>query len=118
MFDMIYRGLQVILLLMLSIILSVTFIKLSTPPPVKMVSVDVSSIIKAFAKESGKQHLSDDKQKSLSRDFADALTRVNQAYGKEHHAIVLVSGAVVTGVQDVTGEIQAKIFKSIGFKSE
>lgn len=118
MFDIFYRGLQVIVLLMLSIMLSVTFIKLTTPPPIKMVSVDVSSIIKAFAKESGKQHLSDHQQKTLSRDFAEALTKVNQAYGKEHHAIVLVSGAVVTGVKDVTSDIQAQIFKSIGFETE
>ena len=110
---MIYRGLQVIVLLMLSIVLSVTFVKLSTPPPVNMVSVDVASIIKTFAKESGKSHLSDSKQKELSRDFADALTKVNQAYSKQHHAIMLVSGAVVTGVKDVTAEIQTQIFNQI-----
>lgn len=118
MFDVIYRGLQVIVLLMLSIMLSVTFIKLTTPPSIKMVSVNVSSIIKAFAKESGKQHLSDHQQKILSRDFADALTRVNQAYGKEHHAIVLVNGAVVAGVEDVTSEIQAQVFNQIDLKVE
>ena len=116
MFDMIYRGLQVILLLMLSIILSVSFIKLSTPPPVNMVHVDVSIIIKAFAKESGQQHLSNDRQKSLSRDFAEALTRVNQVYSKENHAIMLVSGAVVAGVKDVTADIQAQVFNQIDFK--
>jgi hypothetical protein len=42
---------------MVSVMLSVTLIKLTTPPPIKMVSVDVASIIKAFAKESGKQPL-------------------------------------------------------------
>ncbi|WP_116964221.1 TrbI F-type domain-containing protein [Fastidiosibacter lacustris] len=118
MFDLIYRGLQVVLLLMLSIMLSVTFIKLTTPPPIKMVSVDVSSMIKTFAKESSKLNLTEHQQKDLSRDFADALTRVNQAYGKKHHAIVLVSGAVVAGVEDVTSEIQAQVFNQIDFKIE
>jgi conjugal transfer pilin signal peptidase TrbI len=83
-----------------------------------MVSVDVASIIKAFAKESGKQPLSEHQQKRLSHDFANALTQVNQSYAKEHHAIVFVSGAVVTGVKDVTAEIQSEIFSQINLKSE
>ena len=116
MFNMLYRGLQIIVLLMVSIMLSVTLIKLTTPPPIKMVSVDVASIIKAFAQESGKQPLSEPQQKRLSHDFANALTEVNQAYAQEHHAIVFVSGAVVAGVKDITSEIQAEVFSQIDLK--
>jgi conjugal transfer pilin signal peptidase TrbI len=116
MFNMLYRGLQIIVLLMFSVMLSVTLIKLTTQPPIKMVSVDVASIIKAFAQESGKQPLSEHQQKTLSHDFANALTQVNQAYAQEHHAIVLVSGAVVAGVKDITSEIQAEIFSQMDFK--
>lgn len=116
MFNMLYRGLQIIILLMVSIMLSVTFIKLTTPPPINMVSVDVASIIKAFAKESGKQPLSEHQQKRLSHDFANALTEVNQAYAQKHQAIVFVSGAVVAGVKDITSEIQAEIFNQIDLK--
>lgn len=118
MFNMLYRGLQIIVLLMVSIMLSVTLIKLTTPPPIKMVSVDVAQIIKNFAKASGQLHLSDGQQKALSQKFAKGITEVTESYSKNKEVVILVSGAVVTGVKDVTAEIQAEIFSQIDLKSE
>lgn len=77
-------------------------------------SVDVAQIIKDFAKTTGQMDLSKQQQDKLSKAFASTLFKVNASYSQSQGVILVVSGAVVSGVDDVTPIIKSAVFDHLG----
>ena len=77
-------------------------------------SVDVAQIIKDFAKTTGQMDLSKQQQDRLSKAFASTLSKVNASYSQSQGVILVVSGAVVSGVDDVTPIIKSAVFDDLG----
>jgi type-F conjugative transfer system protein TrbI len=108
---MLTKLLQNILLVLVSVIITCFVVKMITPNPPKMVSLDMSKIIKAFAYKSAALNLSDTEQAGRSKLFASTLTQISEAYSKDNGVIILVNGAVVSGVEDVTPLIAEQVLK-------
>ncbi|HBB6102596.1 TPA: type-F conjugative transfer system protein TrbI [Escherichia coli] len=63
----------------------------------------------AFFDRASQKQLSEAQSKALSARFNTALEASLQAWQQKHHAVILVSPAVVQGAPDITREIQQDI---------
>ena len=63
----------------------------------------------AFFDSASQKQLSEAQSKALSARFNTALEASLQAWQQKHHAVILVSPAVVQGAPDITREIQQDI---------
>lgn len=78
----------------------------SVPAPV---SFDMRRTVDIFTEQTADRKLSDaDKDRVVAR-FNDALTASLTAWAETHHRPVLVKAAVVSGVDDITADIQRDI---------
>lgn len=78
----------------------------SVPAPV---SFDMRKTVDTFTEQTADRKLSDvDKDRVVAR-FNDALTASLTAWAETHHRPVLVKAAVVSGVDDITADIQRDI---------
>ena len=65
--------------------------------------------VDAFFDSASQKQLSEAQSKALSARFNTALEASLQAWQQKHHAVILVSPAVVQGAPDITREIQQDI---------
>lgn len=73
------------------------------------VSFDMRRTVDTFTEQTADRQLSDADKDRLVARFNDALTASLTAWAETHQRPVLVKGAVVSGVDDITGDIQRDI---------
>lgn len=78
----------------------------SQPVPV---TFDMRGTVDTFTAQTAEQHLTDDEKARLVARFNDALTQSLADWSAVHHRPVLVKAAVVSGLDDITAEIQRDI---------
>ncbi|ECZ0838271.1 type-F conjugative transfer system protein TrbI, partial [Salmonella enterica subsp. enterica serovar Typhimurium] len=81
-------------------------VRLNTPVTV---AFNMKQTVDAFFDSAGQKKLTEAQSKALSGRFNAALEASLQAWQREHHAVILVSPAVVQGAPDITREIQQDI---------
>lgn len=74
-----------------------------------IVAFDMKSTVDQFMEQAASQNLSEEQTQRLSNRFTTALNESLVDYQQTHKAIVLVKPATVTGVSDITVEIQTDI---------
>ncbi|EMO0730550.1 type-F conjugative transfer system protein TrbI, partial [Escherichia coli] len=70
------------------------------------VAFNMKQTVDAFFDSASQKQLSEAQSKALSARFNTALEASLQAWQQKHHAVILVSPAVVQGAPDITREIQ------------
>lgn len=70
---------------------------------------NMKQTVDAFFDSASQKQLSEAQSKALSARFNTALEASLQAWQQKHHAVILVSPAVVQGAPDITREIQQDI---------
>ena len=70
---------------------------------------NMKQTVDAFFDSASQKQLSEAQSKALSARFNTALEASLQAWQQKHHAVILVSPAVVQGAPDITGEMQQDI---------
>lgn len=93
-------------LLAASVLCSVAFVRFTAPI---YVSFDLRGTVDSFTEQSAQQPLSDDARERLVAQFSVALDRSLVEYQAQHHAVILVSSAVVAGAPDITAQIQESV---------
>lgn len=78
----------------------------SQPAPV---TFDMRKTVDTFAEQTADRQLSDADKDRLVARFNDALTASLTAWAETHQRPVLVKAAVVSGVDDITADIQRDI---------
>ncbi|MFB8746629.1 TrbI F-type domain-containing protein (plasmid) [Citrobacter cronae] len=78
----------------------------SQPVPV---TFDMRGTVDTFTAQTAEQHLSDDEKARLVTRFNAALTQSLADWSDVYHRPVLVKAAVVSGLDDITAEIQQDI---------
>ncbi|CAG9436745.1 type-F conjugative transfer system protein TrbI [Providencia alcalifaciens] len=78
------------------------------------VTFDMTETINQYQQQMAQQFtaehpLSDEEIAFSTQRFYQALNESLMAYQQQHHALILVSPAVVMGAEDITAEIQAAI---------
>ncbi|MBY8738408.1 type-F conjugative transfer system protein TrbI [Escherichia coli] len=73
------------------------------------VAFNMKQTVDAFFDSASQKQLSEAQSKALSARFNTALEASLQAWQQKHHAVILVSPAVVQGAPDITREIQQDI---------
>ena len=73
------------------------------------VAFNMKQTVDAFFDSASQKQLSEVQSKALSARFNTALEASLQAWQQKHHAVILVSPAVVQGAPDITREIQQDI---------
>lgn len=73
------------------------------------VSFNMKQTVDAFFDSASQKKLSEEQTKALSDRFNAALEASLQAWQQEHHAVILVSPAVVQGAPDITRQIQQDV---------
>lgn len=73
------------------------------------VTFDMRGTVDTFTAQTAEQHLSDDEKARLVTRFNAALTQSLADWSDVHHRPVLVKAAVVSGLDDITAEIQQDI---------
>lgn len=86
--------------------ISYGIVRLNTPVTV---AFNMKQTVDAFFDSAGQKKLTEAQSKALSGRFNAALEASLQAWQREHHAVILVSPAVVQGAPDITREIQQDI---------
>jgi len=77
--------------------------------PKKLVIFDLKGTMNLFFSQVKANHLSDEKMLSTTKQFTDALDSSVKEYSDRHHVVVLVSGAVISGAEDITKILQSDI---------
>ncbi|EJD7217324.1 TPA: type-F conjugative transfer system protein TrbI [Escherichia coli] len=93
-------------MMLLNAAISYGIVRLNTPVTV---SFNMKQTVDAFFDSASQKKLSEEQAKALSGRFNAALESSLQAWQQEHHAVILVSPAVVQGVPDITRQIQQDI---------
>ena len=70
---------------------------------------DMKGTIDAFKQQTAQMALTKEKAEGLTKRFGEALNNSLTSWQLTHSSVILVKGAVVSGVQDITPEIQADI---------
>ncbi|EDJ8987239.1 conjugal transfer protein TrbI [Salmonella enterica subsp. diarizonae] len=94
------------LMVVLNAAISYGIVRLNTPVTV---AFNMKQTVDAFFDSAGKKKLTEAQSKALSGRFNAALEASLQTWQREHHAVILVSPAVVQGAPDITREIQQDI---------
>ncbi|WP_339044305.1 type-F conjugative transfer system protein TrbI (plasmid) [Salmonella enterica subsp. enterica serovar Typhimurium] len=93
-------------MVVLNAAISYGIVRLNTPVTV---AFNMKQTVDAFFDSAGQKKLTEAQSKALSGRFNAALEASLQAWQREHHAVILVSPAVVQGAPDITREIQQDI---------
>ncbi len=98
---------RLVMLLLMELMLSgVVSVWLSYELPARIVQFDMQSTVKLFSTQIAESHLTKAQRVVKIRYFAESLQEAAAEYAQLHHAMVLVSPAVIAGVPDVTPQIQ------------
>ena len=93
--------------LLLSVMLAMVTVRLYQMPVI--VSFDLQHSVKQFSYDLSIKKVSEEEKNRLTKAFSQCLVSVTEAYASNHHAIIVVSQALVSGTNDVTQEIQRDI---------
>ncbi|WP_253030870.1 type-F conjugative transfer system protein TrbI [Escherichia coli] len=93
-------------MVLLNAAISYGIVRLNAPVTV---AFNMKQTVDAFFDSASQKKLSEEQAKALSGRFNTALESSLQAWQQEHHAIILVSPAVVQGAPDITRQIQQDI---------
>ncbi|EAA2099738.1 TPA: type-F conjugative transfer system protein TrbI [Salmonella enterica subsp. enterica serovar Bredeney] len=93
-------------MVVLNAAISYGIVRLNTPVTV---AFNMKQTVDAFFDSAGQKKLTEAQSKALSGRFNAALETSLQAWQREHHAVILVSPAVVQGAPDITREIQQDV---------
>ncbi|WP_241390481.1 MULTISPECIES: TrbI F-type domain-containing protein [Serratia] len=77
--------------------------------PPTLVSFDLKGTTNQFLLQSAKLDLSNDQRDVLLSRFNQKLTHVIERWSVEHHQLVIVRAAAVSGVTDVTPQIRREL---------
>ncbi|HAV9492530.1 TPA: type-F conjugative transfer system protein TrbI [Escherichia coli] len=92
--------------LAINTVVSYGIVRLNAPVTV---AFNMKQTVDAFFDSASQKQLSEAQSKTLSARFNTALEASLQAWQQKHHAVILVSPAVVQGAPDITREIQQDI---------
>ena len=92
--------------LAINTVVSYGIVRLNAPVTV---AFNMKQTVDAFFDSASQKQLSEAQSKALSARFNTALEASLQAWQQKHHAVILVSPAVVQGAPDITREIQQDI---------
>ncbi|EHI0866840.1 type IV secretion system protein TraC [Escherichia coli] len=93
-------------MVLLNAAVSYGIVRLNAPVTV---AFNMKQTVDAFFDSASQKQLSEAQSKALSARFNTALEASLQAWQQKHHAVILVSPAVVQGAPDITREIQQDI---------
>ncbi|EEJ9459743.1 type-F conjugative transfer system protein TrbI [Salmonella enterica] len=104
------RGVSVTLgclgIVMVNAVISYGIVRLNTPVTV---AFNMKQTVDAFFDSASQKKLSEAQTKDLSARFSASMDASLQAWQQKHHAVILVSPAVVQGAPDITRDIQQDI---------
>ncbi|ENO7970159.1 type-F conjugative transfer system protein TrbI [Salmonella enterica] len=95
-----------LVMVLLNAAISYGIVRLNTPVTV---AFNMKQTVDAFFDSASQKKLSEAQVKALSARFNSALEASLQAWQQKHHAVILVSPALVQGAPDITREIQQDI---------
>lgn len=93
-------------MVLLNAAVSYGIVRLNAPVTV---AFNMKQTVDAFFDSASQKQLSEAQSKALSARFNTALEASLQTWQQKHHAVILVSPAVVQGAPDITREIQQDI---------
>lgn len=93
-------------MVLLNAAVSYAIVRLNTPVTV---AFNMKQTVDAFFDSASQKKLSEAQSKALADRFNAALEGSLQTWQQKHHAVILVSPAVVQGTPDITREIQQDI---------
>lgn len=93
-------------MVLLNAAVSYAIVRLNTPVTV---AFNMKQTVDAFFDSASQKKLSEVQSKALADRFNAALEASLQTWQQKHHAVILVSPAVVQGTPDITREIQQDI---------
>lgn len=99
----------VLISLIVSLLVMITyhfFVKAHAP---RLVTVHLSDLINLRVKQFVKAKLPPEQLKNQMQIFARQLDISLKNLAREHHAVILVSEAVASGAEDVTGEMTSNL---------
>lgn len=97
--------------LLLSLTLAVVIVKLYQTPVI--VSFDLQRSVKQFSLNLSNKKLSESDTNRLTKIFSERLISITEAYAVNHHVVIVVSPAVVSGAKDVTEDLQENIYRAL-----
>lgn len=104
------RNLGLVVLAVTTLNAAVTSAMISWRAPV-IVSFDMKATIDQFTEQATGRELKEDELGLLTSRFTYSLNNALTDYQQHHSALILVRPAVVSGVPDITTEIQSDISK-------
>lgn len=104
------RNLGLVVLAVTALNAAVTSAMISWRAPV-IVSFDMKATIDQFTEQATGRELKEDELGLLTSRFTYSLNNALTDYQQHHSALILVKPAVVSGVPDITTEIQSDISK-------
>ncbi|ELY4545657.1 type-F conjugative transfer system protein TrbI [Cronobacter sakazakii] len=102
------RSLLLVAATILCINAAVTSLLISWRTPV-VVSFDMKKTLDQFTEQAGSRSLDESQTKALTERFMTSLNAELQDWQRRHDALILVTPAVVSGVDDITNEIQTGV---------
>ncbi|EGD0164411.1 type-F conjugative transfer system protein TrbI [Escherichia coli] len=93
-------------MVLLNAAVSYGIVRLNTPVTV---AFNMKQTVDAFFDSASQKKLSEAQSKALADSFNAALEASLQTWQQKHHAVILVSPAVVQGAPDITRAIQQDI---------
>ena len=85
--------------------------------PTKIVAFDIKATTNTFLKQVASLNIDENQKNLMVKRYSAAMDAVIKEYQSQHY-IVLVKDAVVSNVDDKTGEIQKKIAQKMKGKQE
>ena len=85
--------------------------------PTKIVAFDIKATTNTFLKQVAPLNIDENQKNLMVKRYSAAMDAVIKEYQSQHY-IVLVKDAVVSNVDDKTGEIQKKIAQKMKGKQE
>lgn len=104
------RNLGLVVLAVTALNAAVTSAMISWRAPA-IVSFDMKTTIDQFTEQATERELKEDELGLLTSRFTYSLNKALTDYQQRHSALILVKPAVVSGVPDITTEIQGDISK-------
>ncbi|WP_299006906.1 TrbI F-type domain-containing protein [uncultured Shewanella sp.] len=97
-------------------LLSILSLYLLLNQPKTLVQFDLKGTISTFESDIAKRQLTIEQQNVIIKRFTQQLDITLDSYSDEHNLVILVSPAVITGLDDVTASIQEALFIALSNK--
>jgi len=81
--------------------------------PASVVTFDLKGTLQKYQAALTEKKISPKEQVKRISIFSEVISNVTQNYSQDHNVVILVSGAVISGGDDKTSEIQQAIFNNL-----